>query len=627
MIWLATLVLSVQSPDVVGLRANESATVVDASGWTDAAEDGSFLHPRVLDAGTGAPVAGVAIEAWSEAGVEPFRAETRLDSAITGRDGCARLRFVVGKGRADKVRLSKGGYASRVISVSDAFHDEVRLYPAMSLAGRVLDLDGLPVAGALVRTRETCAHAVPATQTRTDAFGRFELQDFPALADGAPEVEVVELHHGALYQLDGGDLRRQGSMHGALDLYVARQRPVVIELVDAHGEPLAGRHVTTNEAPVTESWTDQDGRCTLAPSLYPRTGTYFLGDSPGAHDSFVALFVDGLASRATIGLGEEVERNGRVRVRVDGVNEGERAPPIVLVPSRAPFFELVSGEIAQVPRGSSRIHVGGDFSGWRREVREVDIGESAQEIVFTPRREPRVTVTSTHWKERERLVVQAGDHSDASGEAWKIDEGSIRVPVPAGLPVTIFAEFQDGAVRRAHLPPLEADASVDLDLEVNLIRRGTSVPSTATSGLHFVVLDAEGKRIPDASAVLYSSSSEFDSTSGENGEFTWPLPPHATYRTSFEAPGFTRVHREGITNTSASAQPAKVVLTRRARVELRGNVREVEAGGGEPEATTSGLVLDVAAGPLTLCVQRNEKPALAIDLVLTPGETRVLDVR
>jgi len=627
MVWFAALALSLQATDVTGLRAGEAAVVVDAAGWFDPTAQGQFLHPRVLDATTGAPLAGVVIETWSEMGVEPTREEVRLDMAITGRDGSARVLFVEGEARADKVRLSKPGYASRVVSGSDAFHDEVRLYTATPFTGRVLDLEGLPVAGALVRTRETCAHAVPATQTRTDALGRFELQDFPPLGDGGPEVEVVELRHGSLYQLDSIDLIRQRSIHGTLDMYVARQRPVTLEVIDAHGEPLVGRHVTTKEAPVTHAWTGKDGRCTLLPSLNAFESTYFLCDSPGSSESLNAIFVDGLVSRVTPGMAEGVDKSGRLTVRVEGVMEGELPPPIVIVPATASFLSARNAEPLELPRGSARVYVGGDFTGWRREVREVAISEKMQELVFTPRREPRITVTSSHWKELTRFIAQAGDHSDPNGEAGVSGEATITASVAAGVPVTIFAEFEDGAVRRASLPPLDADASVDLDAEANLVRSGVPATSEASCALRFAVCDAAGKNLDDAMGRLYSSTPAFDSTDGEKGPFTWPMPPHATYRTAFEAPGYTRVYREGITPAKGEVTPVKIVLTQRARLVLRGNVREIDVGGNEPESTTDGVVLDVAAGPLTLCIQRNEKPELALDLTLAPGETRVLDVR
>jgi hypothetical protein len=628
MLWLASLAFSVQSTDVTGLRAGEAAVVVDASGWFDPNAQGQFLHPRVLDANTGAPLAGVVIETWTEMGVEPTRDEVRLDMAITGRDGTARVRFVEGEARADKVRLSKPGYASCVVSSSDAFHDEVRLYTPTPFTGRVLDLEGLPVAGALVRTRETCAHAVPATQTRTDALGRFEMQDFPPLADGVPEVEVVELHHGSLYQLESADLIRQRSTYGALDLYVARQRPVMLELIDAHGEPLVGRHVTTKEAPVTHAWTGKDGRCTLLPSLSPYSGTYFLCDSPGESEMLVAIFVDGLVSRVTPGMGEGVDKSGRLTVRIEGVGEGELPPPIVIVPATSGFISgSSSGESLELPRGSARVYVGGDFTGWRREVREVAIRETPQEIVFAPRREPRVTVTSNHWKELTRFIAQAGDHSDPNSAAVADGETRFISSVPAGQPITIFAEFDDGAVRRASLLPLDGDASVDLDAESNLVRSGVPAATEASCALRFTVCDAAGKDLEGAMGRLYASNPTFDSADGAKGPFTWPMPAHATYRTAFEAPGYTRVYREGITPAKGEVAPFKIVLTQRARLVLRGNVREVDVGGVEPESTADGIVLDVAAGPLTLCVQRNEKPELALDLTLAPGETRVLDVR
>lgn len=617
--------------EVDGLRAGESVSVFDAGSWLDEDGEAEYARPRVLDARTGVPLADVLIETWTEFGVEPFGQELRLDATTTGRDGCARVRIRVGRGTADKVRLSKAGYASRTVSSSDMWRDEVRLYSAMPLEGRVLDLDGKPVGGALVRTRETCAHAVPASQTRTDALGRFHMQDFPALGDGAPELEVVDLHHELLYHLDADDLRREISFYGSLDLYVARRRPVELQLVDPGGEPMPGRHILTQEAPVVESWTGLDGRCTLPPTLYPFSGTYLLAHPESKYQGLVVPLVDGLVARVSPGMFDAARptQDGRLTVRIEGVGEGEQPPPIVIVPARGPFIEgsTESTGNERLPLGRARVYVGGDFSGWRLESREVEVTTAAQDVVFKPRREPRVTVKLDTTRTFERLLVQAGDHSLESNDAARGNDVGVVVPVPPGAPITVFWQLDDGCLRRARLPALERDATVDLGTEASLVRHGMNESPERTGVLRFAVTDKDGHAISAAEGRVYAGASSFDFAPGDAGVFSWPLASHTAYRAAFHAPGCVDALVEGVVPIGGDAKPATIVLTRRAHLELRGDVTRVELGGLDPDPVEGGFDLDVAPGPLVLRVQRAERPPLALDLVLSEGETRRIDVR
>src|SRR5882757_631139 len=145
MLPLALTLWIAQAPEVTGLRAGESVVVLDASVIQAKDDKRLFIRPRVLDALTGAPVEGVRVETWTEDGVAPTHLQMQLDVTTTGRDGCARVCLSDGTLRAEKVRLSKGGYASVETSASDLFDSEISMDRARPLAGRVLDVDGHPV--------------------------------------------------------------------------------------------------------------------------------------------------------------------------------------------------------------------------------------------------------------------------------------------------------------------------------------------------------------------------------------------------------------------------------------------------------------------------------------------------
>lgn len=143
---------------------------------------------RVFDARDQSPIAGATLELWTEDGEKPLGAMTRVAVLHSGADGTGEFSWLVDGIRPSNVRVSKAGYASHSVSLGD-LEEGVELHPAAPLSGRVVDLDGQPVARAVVRSRETCAHAVFAAETWTDADGRFVLADCPADAQLA-ELEV-----------------------------------------------------------------------------------------------------------------------------------------------------------------------------------------------------------------------------------------------------------------------------------------------------------------------------------------------------------------------------------------------------------------------------------------------------
>ncbi len=619
-----------QDVDVIGLRAGESAVELATPpvDRDDAARESrkTFLRPRVLDASTGAPIEGVLVEAWTEDGTPPLHLQTQIDFAITGRDGCVRVCRNDGVMQAEKVRFSKAGYSSRTVSSADAYEDEVPMFASWPLEGRVLDLEGRPVAGVIVRTRETCAHAVPASQTRTDALGRFRMEDFPPLTGGVPEVEVVGARHAPLYQLDALDLRRQASFYGAIDFYVARRRPLALQLVDGSGSPIASRRVSRNEAPAAAAWTDENGLCVLPPNPYDFGETDELSDPQGKTSLHPILFVDGSVNRIGPALvdSDDAQPRGRLTVRLEGL-DGRVPPPIVIVPEGLRFFEASDGKEAKVPLGRARVVVGGDFTGFVQTSREFDITTRPQELTIVLEPEPRLRVHARDFV-ASHFWVQAGDHSSGMTNAIMIEQGISEMSVPAGQPISVLLELADGGLRRASLPPLEPGATGDVDLEAesSILRHGMSEAPERSSELRFAVVDQEGR--PVTAEIDLTADQGVEVTSLGDGLHSAVLPAHSACRMSISAPGYTSAHLQGVVATKPDAA-RRIVLSRRSRLELRGDVSFVDFGGGGAELTAAGFDLDVAAGPLTLVVERSAGPPLALDLVLEPGETRRIEVR
>lgn len=194
---------------------------------------------RIFDVRDQRPIADAILELWTEEGVAPLIAATRLAVLRSGPEGTGAFERQVDGIRADLVRVQRAGYASRTVSLSD-LDDGVELYPESPLTGRIVDLDGKPVARAIVRSREVCAHAISAAETTTDAEGRFSVVDFPTDEQGA-ELEVIPREHVPLAELDLGVLRRLQARDGSFDLFVPRRAPIQVRVLDGDGLPCLRR--------------------------------------------------------------------------------------------------------------------------------------------------------------------------------------------------------------------------------------------------------------------------------------------------------------------------------------------------------------------------------------------------
>lgn len=629
MLPLALLALWTRDDVVVGLRSGETAIVLGANDLVTGVigEDNrlEFLRPRVLDAATGQPLANVLLEAWTESGQEGIGFELCVDRTITQRDGTARLRARVGSATAEKVRLSCAGHASRTVSASDMF-DDVLLFAPMPLEGRVLDLEDHPVANAIVRTRETCSHAIPAAQTRTDAFGRFRLEDCPTAA-GGPELEVVGAFTEPLYQLDVGQLRARGAAYGELVLRVAHREPLQLQLVDHEGVPMAGQRIHQRNVPTAEAWTDKEGFCTLSPPAEGRDQVLYVSGSPNEVGLTSGEFPVGIVSVVRPYDSEETKRSGRVHVEFEGPARDNEDCGAEVFDLFGNIDEARTDKDALVVPGAVRVVSGASFSGWRTQVRDVVVGDEPLTVTLTPEREPVLHVKPPSQPVL-RLVVQAG-HDSISRTLGVDDTKEILQPVPANAPIIVFLELLDGEQRRLAVPPIASDTIVDLTPDSTVLRPRASDEALPFVTLRGTVSDSAGNVVAglQGSVVvgdLPDSEIVFDPT----GRFTVQMRTKLPYRLALSADGFRSLEVEGaIADWDSRETIRHFVLHRNARLQVRGPIEAIDVGGPEPEAVEGGFDLEAAPGPLTMRIARTGQPPIALDLVLTEGETRRIDVR
>lgn len=172
---------------------------------------------RLVDAVTGAPIAGARVSAWSGDVAGP------PDVAVaSGADGRVRLDVRIG---AELVIVSVGHALTRVTVREGLDGTDVALDPAPAVRGRVVDDTGRGIAGASVLVSLRVASLVALS---TDTAGRFVL----------PRLAADDAFDFTVYADGFGDTSR--IVHpGETDVTIVFDRPAFleVEVVDADGRP------------------------------------------------------------------------------------------------------------------------------------------------------------------------------------------------------------------------------------------------------------------------------------------------------------------------------------------------------------------------------------------------------
>lgn len=626
---LATLLFVLTS-----LQATEPAPQrPDASSWLSSAgmEQDAFTAVRFLDAETARPLAGVTVELWTEEGAKPTRAATRLAVLSSGEDGGISIPFGASNVRADKLRISLPGYASREVHGAPEA-GEFLLQPALARRFRVLDLDGRPVAGATLVWRESCAHAVPASSATTDWDGRAVLVDAPY---GHGELAVFAEGFGALSPrwLDHSLLDERAALFAEpIELRVARRAGFELELVDARGAPLVGRRIVHMDGPLAPAWSDEFGRLRHVPLSTERSPRFELSDAAGTGvlDAF-ELPTSGVTRVALADGPPPLERDfARLAVRFEGLAEEGARPPVVVRGSDGRARSLPAGEDSvATPLGPTRVKVGAAFSGWRETT--FDLASPVDAVVtIRPEREAALSVALP--ENTLFLHAQAGDDSITREEP---SESRLALHVPTGRRVVLWAETADGAAYRAELPPLRAGAQVEVALREHGVRAVPSTDARPRCRLRFEVSSRGAPHgVGDVHARLVHAlgNESIDLTGPDaSGRFEFELPRGDLYRVRFdcEQRDCVPVERVGrVPDAEESSRPVELVA--RARVTFD-RTRIVFGPGASTVARglTDGALepdgLELAPGPASLWVQTSDGRTRVVRLDLKPGEVRELE--
>ncbi|MBI5433111.1 MAG: carboxypeptidase regulatory-like domain-containing protein [Planctomycetes bacterium] len=605
----------------------------DLSSWISSpgSEGDTCTSVRFLDAETARPLAGVTVELWTEEGSKPTRAATRLMALTSGEDGGLLIPPGLPYVRADKLRISRPGYASREVhGALDA--GEFLLQPALARAFRVLDLDGRPVAGATLVLRESCAHAVPASSATTDWDGRAVLVDLPY---GHGEVEVFAGGFGALSQrwLDHSLLdERAARFAEPIELRVARRAGFELELIDAHGAPLVGRRIVHMDGPLVPAWSDESGRLRHDPLCTERAPRFELSDAAGTGVLDAFELPTGGVTRVALADGPPpIERHfAELAVRFEGLAADGARPPVVVRGSDGRARSLRAGENAvATPLGPTRVKVGAAFSGWSETTFELDSPVDAA-LTIRPEREAALVVALP---ENTLFVhAQAGDDSITREEP---NESRLSLYVPTDRRVVLWAETAEGAAYRAELAPLRAGAQIDVALRENCVRAVPSTDARPRCRVRFEVRSL-GTRLGAGEVrarLAHALGDESIEHAGPDaaGGFEFELPRGDLYRVRFDCELRNCVPVELVGRVPDAAESTRPVeLVARARVTFE-HARIVFGPGASPADSrfTDGARelagLDLAPGLTTLQVQTADGKTRVVRLDLKPGEVRELE--
>ena len=262
-----TLRVAAWSADATALP-QQATLVAERTEHVELALEPAFpVEGRVLDATSGAPLAGAEVAFWTFAESDRVRTDAqgrfRHPRFPAGAPAQQLAAQAAGYGRSVRyLRVQEGGW--KLSAANDGETSlrgsgtpflELELVPELRLRGRLLDADGTPLAGARVAA-EGFFHALPsvaardAGETQSDADGAFALAGLRSdighslLVEAGARATLVRELAASAGELDLGDL------------VLARETVLAGAVFDADGWPVAGVEIVLQldeDAPVAQA--------------------------------------------------------------------------------------------------------------------------------------------------------------------------------------------------------------------------------------------------------------------------------------------------------------------------------------------------------------------------------------
>ena len=476
-------------------------------------DPGHAWDGRVLDAFTAEPLPGVECCLWTE---DLFAASELV--ARTHTDALGSYELPDPEGRGSKLVLSAPGYRRSEVGQGS---DTLRLFPIDEpVSWTIVDLEGLPIGDARVRTRQSCRHARPAVEATSDPRGRVVVEDPPPFEDGG-DVEVLAAGFGALGKLSTIEA------YGTSRLYLPRRRPIRLRLLDDEGRPLRdGDARYQAESGGHPLHPDPTGRVSLDSPFDDRGGVLLARDGRAIDLAYLP------ADEPTLRFGapDPGDDAAQLEVVLEGTDGGEAH-----LLHEEGWWLTCRGE-RHVPPGRWRVIAGGPFSGVRRTEREIELAPGEERrLVLHVEPEPllRLTVPETAWV----VHVEAGEDSVSLRPRRG---GELETHVPPGVPVTVLSQGSD--VRREELAPWRGERTVDLRDE--RFRLEPDAPPSPVE-LRFVV-ETDGPTIPDARIRLRALGPELPDLDPAPDRGTFRVPAGTRWEARLSAGGFETRFRSGV---------------------------------------------------------------------------------
>ncbi|MDA0948946.1 MAG: hypothetical protein O2799_10510, partial [Planctomycetota bacterium] len=484
----------------------------------------------VLEAETGKPLAGARLRVFREDWYDPLEPLLPLVTTFTGRDGAFTL--FAGDPRfegAEKLLLDAPGRRSLEVPLGEAWGELFLLEPETALEVEVRDLEGRPIAGAVLKTTTTCSHAPPAWHALTSRFGLASLAAAPSVHD-AGDLDLEADGHQAVADRSVHDGWAWSARTGTFTLFLAPQARMQVCALRADGTPVpeGWRLVRQSDGPWRVARVGSGGRASFrSPGGPPGSASLWIAPprafeprewipSPARHAGELLTTRAGLDALwpelPEVCLLTVLGAPSDLRVVASG-------PQGLVEPPR-------EGEAWVLPPGPALVLSGGAFSGYEPSRLELDLeGDAEVTLAAVPERAVDLGLLAAVDWSRAVLAVE-----ESSRELRAEDLAG--ATIPGGEDAVLFVELADGAAWTFPLPagqgPLTPDPALGQPLRPALPEPERWVTLTLTH--------AHGWPAEDAWAAVYAGGDWLEET---------PLPKAAPSQgPRFLVPAGERVHIE-----------------------------------------------------------------------------------
>jgi protocatechuate 3,4-dioxygenase beta subunit len=333
------------------LPSSAEARPGDGQPLTFALPPATALDGVVTD-GSGRPVAGAEVQARSAS--SRFRDETPEISARSGADGRFHLASLA-IGQMYEVAATRAGFAAATLSVEavpagKSVPLRIVLRHGSSVAGRIMDREGRPVAGAELILHPASRRGQSwegETTARSDSAGRFELGDL-----GPGRFDLQATHHGFA----------PTTVHG-VEIPTAPRTVDLGEMTLVPGAVIEGRVTDRRGAPVAQAEIDF-GCSDFFPMGRPRSAQ----SQPAATGPDGRFRFEDLAPESSCSL--IIRHAGYTTARLPGVKAPTSEPLRVELAAARVLNGRVVGPLGEPVQGASidqietrQIRLGGSGSG------------------------------------------------------------------------------------------------------------------------------------------------------------------------------------------------------------------------------------------------------------------------